>query len=794
MARSPYAAPYAARRRPPRWPWFAGATVLVALIAFAGVAASTGPFTDQDIATDQIAQQQGASAELAGGETPSTPTEPPAPTGGSEGTATPDDDEAPARLAEMWFSLWADDDFFRMYQLTSDTTRTVVSEAEFIERYQGIQTMAGIKSLSAGIAGEMTPDGRMPFTVTYESTLVGDLTQQNGMMLVEQGDEWRVNWTPALIFREIGDTGCVAWQGEPLQRGRILDRDGVVLAEDAEVSQVGVMPGQLADEDATINALGQIIDMDPDEIRATYQRDGVDPGWFVPVKNLPADRGIELLNQVQGMEGVIVKSGFGRTYPHGPLFAHVTGYVSPATAEDVAADETGSVQPDQTVGRSGLEYGANEILAGKPGGSLSVVECDTRAVREVIAEAPGVPPLDITITIDLEFQQQVDAAVGNIEQLKSVPNADPESPFDDLIDEESEQSRGAAVVLDPQTGAVLAMVSHPTFDPNGFVTGTGGFDDEELARLNDPVLRPQANRATIESYPAGSIFKLITASAAMADLGYTGDTPVNCPASFSIGDNVWNDWVVENGLSAQGQLTLHSGLVRSCNTVFYQIGADLDIEGPNLLPDMAKAYGLGAPTGIPYFPEAGGVVPDPEWKLENIEDGWATGDNVNLSIGQGYLLVTPLQMANAYASVANGGEVLQPYIVDRAQMTGTDIVQQIGEREVVRELPLTDTQIAELQSALRDQTSNDNNVGSSRIFGDMTWPISGKTGTAQNGPQDGSVPPHSWFAAYGPADGEATIASAVMFEQVGEGVQYAAPVTRAIYDDWIASQGVASTP
>jgi penicillin-binding protein 2 len=162
------------------------------------------------------------------------------------------------------------------------------------------------------------------------------------------------------------------------------------------------------------------------------------------------------------------------------------------------------------------------------------------------------------------------------------------------------------------------------------------------------------------------------------------------------------------------------------------------------------------------------------------------------SIGQGYLLVSPLQMANAYAAIANGGELLQPYLVDTATVPGTDQVQQIGERKVIRELPLTEDQVAELQSALRDQTSNDAGVGSSRIFGDFDWPIAGKTGTAQNGPQDGSVPPHSWFAAYGPADGEATIASVVMFEQVGEGVQYAAPVTRAIYESYIGSN-VAST-
>jgi penicillin-binding protein 2 len=323
------------------------------------------------------------------------------------------------------------------------------------------------------------------------------------------------------------------------------------------------------------------------------------------------------------------------------------------------------------------------------------------------------------------------------------------------------------------------MVSHPVFDPNSFVTGN--FSDEELARLNDPQLSPLLNRAASATYPAGSIFKVITTAAAMANLGYTGETPIDCPASYTIGDVTWNDWVVENGLSAQGQLTLHTGLVRSCNTVFYQIGHKLDDEDANLLPDMAKAFGLGSPTGIAYFPEASGVVPDPNWKLENIGDGWATGDNVNLSIGQGYLLTSPLQMANAYAAIANGGELLQPYVVDKALLPGTDQVEQIGKRKVIHELPLTDDQIAMLQGSLRDQTSNDAGVGSSRIFGEFGWPIAGKTGTAQNGPQDNPPPPHSWFAAYGPAGEEATVASVVMFEQVGEGVQYAAPVTKAIY-------------
>jgi penicillin-binding protein 2 len=767
MAHSPYAAP----RHRPKWPWIAGAVVVLAIIAFAGVAASTAPFTDNDVDRLVAGVQQTATAGPA-----ETPTAAATPTAAVDPTEPPPDPEAPVRTAEAWFADWAKGDFAGMYRLTSDTTRTVVSEAEFVERYQSIQTEAGIKSVAATLTADAPADGAWPFEVTFESSYLGEFSESNAIQLVEQGSEWRVAWTPSLIFKEVGDTGCVDWQGQPLQRGRILDADGQVLAEDAEVAQVGIVPGDLVDEDATINRLGEIIDMNPDDIRAIYQKDGVDPGWVMPIKNLPADQAIDLINQVKDMKGVQVQRAFSRVYPHGPLFAHVTGYVSPALQEDVLKDTTGSIQPGEMVGRAGLEYGANEILAGKPGGKLLVVECETRQERAVIAETEGTAPLDIQITIDIDFQKAVDAAIGDVDQLASVPSG--------TVAGKSQDERGSAVVIDPRTGAIMAMVSHPTFDPNSFVTGN--FTDEALTRLNDPKLSPLLNRAASATYPAGSIFKVITTAAAMADLGYTGDTPIDCPASYTIGDQTWNDWVVENGLSAQGQLTLHSGLVQSCNTVFYQIGHKLDDEGATLLPDMAKAFGLGSPTGIAYFPEASGVIPDPAWKLENIGDGWSTGDNVNLSIGQGFMLASPLQMANVYASIANGGELLQPYIVDKALLPGTDQVEQIGKRTVIRELPLTDDQVAELQSALRDQTSNDNGVGSSRIFGDFPWPIAGKTGTAQNGPQDNPPPPHSWFAAYGPAGEEATIASIVMFEQVGEGVQYAAPVTKAIYEAYIS--------
>jgi len=338
------------------------------------------------------------------------------------------------------------------------------------------------------------------------------------------------------------------------------------------------------------------------------------------------------------------------------------------------------------------------------------------------------------------------------------------------------------VALAPD-GAILAMVSHPSFDPNGFING---FDAEAQKRIDDENQAPLRNRAAQAAYPTGSIAKLITASAAMHYLKYDADTEIDCPKSVSLGDVTWNDWVVEYGSGAQGMLTLHDGLVRSCNTVFYRIGIDLDNKNSDYLPQMAKDYGLGAPTQIPYLPEVGGTVPSDDWKQEVIGDGWATGDAVNLAIGQGFMLATPLQMANAYATIANGGTVWRPFIVDATRDAGSEAITKISEKKELGKLPLTDEQVAELHVALRDQTSNEEEVGSARVFGGFNWSIAGKTGTAQVDEQRSSKP-HSWFAAYGPGEegDTATIASVVMVEKAGEGVAHAAPATKRIYSAYL---------
>jgi penicillin-binding protein 2 len=665
------------------------------------------------------------------------------------------DPNGPFAVASTFGELWDAADYDGLYDLLSTSAQGTITRQDFIDRYTGITAEAGIYGVVITPGKDLVGNNNVPVTMTFNSHYVGQFSQQNSFSLVKEGDAWKLNWTPSNIFAGLGDD-CVDYTADTNERGSILDRNREPLAYNSQISQIGVIPGQITDEPTLLKKLSDLLDMPQDEIKAKYE-DG-QPDWFMPIKDYPKEMDSATLNGLQGLNGVVVQSAVARVYPLGEAAAHITGYVTPATADDLAADTDGALLPDQPVGRAGVEAAANDILAGVTGGRLRIVGCGNRTEKTLIAKKDTVPGQDVILTVDSDLQKSVDAA------LTAQKGAD----------------KGSAVVLDPGTGEVLAMVSHPTYDPNWFVLG---FNDDDWAYVNDENQRPLFNRATEATYPTGSIFKIITMSAGMADLGYTGNTEFDCPATWSIPgtDAAFNDWTVDEGVGAQGTLTLHNALVTSCNTIFYQVGYALDQKDNELLPDMAKAFGLGAPTGIPYFYEAGGTVPDPEWKQETIGDFWATGDTINLSIGQGYLTATPLQMAVAYAAIANGGHVLQPYIVKYTANHETGKRARVGKKTEVRKLPLTSAQVKEVQSALRDQTSNDFGAGSVRVFGDYDYPVAGKTGTAQND-LDHNETPHSWFASFGPYGQTATITTIVMAENAGEGVSVAAPITKAIYD------------
>ena len=665
--------------------------------------------------------------------------------------------KSPADVVRAFAQRWVDGDYDGMYDLLSTNARTQTSRTDFIDRYEGITAEAGITDVSVSMSGGDGSNPQVPVHVKLTSSYLGDIEQDNMVQATQEEDRWLVEWTPSLIFTGL-EEDCIDYIEVGSSRGAILDTNGVELAYEAVVNQVGIIPGQLTDEDAEIAALSKLIDMKVEDIKDRY-KDG-EPSWFMPITQLPDPLDTTVLNGISELNGVAVRQVESRIYPYGAVAAHITGYVTAVNAEDIEANPGAGLVAGQMIGRAGIEAAANELLSGQPGGRLAIVSCNTRTEKSVIIEKEAVAPKDVVLTIDIEFQKQVDAAVGDVS--------------------------GSAVVIDPQTGAIMALVSHPSFDPNLFVKG---LTDKDAAAVFDEKKLPLLNRATQQGYPTGSIFKVITMSAAMANLGYEGGSEIYCPTEWTIPgtDVVRRDWTYEYQTGEQGMLTLHTALVNSCNTVFYELGYELDDKDQNLLPDMTKAYGLGAPTGIPYLQEIAGVVPSPEWKIGNIGDYWAIGDAVNLAIGQGFLEATPLQMANAYAAIANGGDLLQPYIVESA-VTEDGKTEEIGKRTVIHHLPLEDWMIEELQSALRDQTSNSWGAGSVPVFGDFGWPIAGKTGTAQN-EQNVAGKPHSWFAAFGPYGDTAEIASIVMVENVGEGVSFAAPITRTIYSDWLNDGG-----
>jgi penicillin-binding protein 2 len=688
------------------------------------------------------------------------PTDAPAATIEPTQTAPPEptaEIESPGDASDRFAALWTAGDYVGLYDMLSTDSKSVLAQQDFADRFGAIATEIGLVSTTVTTTGSPDLNLQVPIDVVYETGTVGQIKEDKSIQLVREDDGWKVTWNPNLIFNKLGD-GCVSFAVESVRRGSILDRNGTPLAYDGTASVIGVIPGQFQDEAAELKSLSKLVGMSVDDIKALYA--DADPTWFVPIKQFPKEVDDATKSALTNIPGAALRSQTSRIYPLGEKAAHITGYVTRVTQEDLDNDPTGELAGIDWIGRAGIESGANDLLTGTPGGRVMVVDCDTRAERTVIASRKATQPQDVILSVDADFQSKVFDALGD-------------------------KVAGSSVIIDPRTGGVLALASVPSYDPNWFVSGMSGDDSKYI---NDDDKRPLLDRAAEAAYPTGSIFKVITMAAALHDLDYTGDTQIDCPQEFSLPgtDQVWRDWTYEEGLGPQGMLTLHTGLVNSCNTVFYQVGAALDEGNEEWLPDMAKAFGLGAPTGIPYFPEVAGTVPSPEWKLDAMNDYWARGDAVNMAIGQGFVEATPLQMANAYTAIANGGTLLQPFIVEYIKKADGS-QEKVGKRTKIRKLPLDSDQVAEIQSALRDQASNTWGAGSARLFKDWSWPLAGKTGTAQNQATVEQTP-HSWFAAFGPYGNTATIASIVMIESSGEGITYAAPRTATIYQYYLTTK------
>lgn len=507
-------------------------------------------------------------------------------------------------------------------------------------------------------------------------------------------------------------------------RGIIYDRNGKVLLKNRPVFSVYVLqhllPEEEAERDRIFLRLSSILHLSPEEIKKT-----------IADKKIPAFEGIKIKTEVtpavfsrlleENFPGVEVIVTPLRTYPYKTNLAHVLGYVAEIEPEELKDLADQGYRLGDLLGKDGVEKVYDQYLRGISGGKKIEVNAYGRPIRIKEIKEP-VPGNNLKLTIDLDLQLAAEEALKGYE--------------------------GAVVVLDPKTGEILALASHPAYDPNRRW--------EEISRRNHPFM----NRA-LSGYPPGSVFKVITLSAALEEGKIDLSEVINCPGYYRLGTRIakcWREW-------GHGKLQGMEGLVWSCDIVFYELGKRL---GPDLIKKFAAAYGLGERSGVDLTQEKRGFIPTAAWKKERFKEDWYEGDSINIGIGQGFISVTPLQMAALYATLGTGKR-FAPFVVSQVLDKKGKVIFNNQPRQV-GEAPLKPANLALIRQALTDIVLRGTGVAA-YVPG---LPAAGKTGTAQN-----PGLPHAWFTSFAPTD-DPEIAIAAFVAHGEHGDRASAYVTRDI--------------
>ncbi len=420
------------------------------------------------------------------------------------------------------------------------------------------------------------------------------------------------------------------------------------------------------------------------------------------------------------LPGVEVVVEARRSYRDGPLLAQILGYTGPVSAEQLPDLRSEGYQPDDLIGKSGVESTYETELRGTYG-SQSVQRSPSGRRTQVLRTVDeAVPGASLTLTIDTQAQKDAEKALKWA--MKKIG-----------------MKRGVVIAMNPQTGEVLAMVSLPTYDNNLFARGISNKDYEKI--VTDPD-QPLLNHATQAHYPPGSTYKLVAGTGALADRKITSSTRLITKGYLTLGSTKFYEW----NRRGWGPCDIYCGFGHSSDTFFFQLAGKLGIDR---LGEWAKEYGFGAPTGIDLPGEVGGIVPTNQWKQDTLGAPIFPGETYQAGIGQGYDVVTPLQLINAYAALANGGTLYQPQIV--REVVGPDgTVIRPFEPKVIREMDVKASVLRTMRNAARETVT----LRHTYNLVDMPIKIAGKSGTAEFGTRDkkGRLPYHSWFVGFVPKD------------------------------------------
>jgi penicillin-binding protein 2 len=560
-------------------------------------------------------------------------------------------------------------------------------------------------------------------------------------------------------FTYLSENNRIRIKRVPGTRGMIFDREGQLLVDSRPSFDLIFVPEDSERPETTLKLLAGYLRRDPVELLKTFEENKNRAAFDELVLGRDVDWAAVVAVETHQLElpGVSLRARPRRNYSDGPMAAHVLGYLGEINQKQLKLlKDQGYVLGDE-IGQYGLERRWEELLRGQSGGQQVEVDALGRRVR-VLHEVTDVPGYTVHLTLDRQLQETA------YEALKG--------------------KEGTIVALDVHSGAILALASTPAFDPNTFARGIKA---DEWSGLIKDQLRPLSNRATQGQYPPGSTFKIVMSIAGLEEGVIQPESFIQDPGFYSFGNRSFRDW--KKG--GHGAVNLHKAIVESCDTYFYQLGPKLGIDR---IAKWANAFGLGEKTGIALDDERSGTIPSTEWKRKRYRQPWFPGETVSVAIGQGYVTVTPLQLANMMAAVANGGKLYRPYVVNKVESVDGATVREYGP-EVIRTIELKPDTLKRVRAALADVVSAPHGTGAAARS--QVVSIAGKTGTAQVVEMKGGYVKteqlayfnrdHAWFVSYAPVENP-QVAIAVLVEHGGHGGDAAAPMAKKVFEKFIEVQ------